>query len=655
MPPKTVSEKKVTKKNDFRVDIQALRGVSVLAVLLFHAFPKIFPLGYLGVDFFFVISGFVVTPLILRIFEGTPTPRKILGNILSFYEKRFFRLAPALTVILLISSILIFLFYSIDDHPRFARQGIATIFIIGNLGAFRYSGDYFSINPNPLVHTWSLSVEEQIYILLPLLFLIFINRRRNIKFQVILLLIVLFSLSLVTFLFPSVTNGLYSQLGSNYQNAQFAFYSPIERFWQFGLGGLGYFTYLSIKRRDKPSKLISYVLVGGLFLTLLSRIEYSHLPASLAASLVCFVFLVFEILKNTNQKALNLLAWLGDRSYSVYLIHMPLIYLSIYSPVFKNFKSQTLSLLPAIAMLISIVLGSLFYSLIEQKFRYLRFSALKNRTAAFVGAALMTIVLPLGVFGSMDIGSKSKYWGIDRSLRQPDNPAFADPNCLRETVDGDPCIYESEDSRGLTLLVGDSHAGHLSQAFVDASDEMQFTSVVWTHPNCQFAFSRKPKSAISDSCINANLKTLKWIKSKRPDSIVISQFTQNNSELDYLKQALTEVKRLVPRVLLISNSPMFPDVEMFMVARPLILKPYDPPRSFIKEEMVKTHIRASDKLSVFARDSEIQVLDLTPMFCGQISCIRFENGQWLYRDDDHFSIFGAAKAIPPLKKFLGGS
>jgi hypothetical protein len=82
------------------------------------------------------------------------------------------------------------------------------------------------------------------------------------------------------------------------------------------------------------------------------------------------------------------------------------------------------------------------------------------------------------------------------------------------------------------------------------------------------------------------------------------------------------------------------------------MRPYDPPRSFNREEMIKTHINASNKLSSFARISGIQVLDLTPLFCGEIKCSRFENGKWLYRDDDHFSIAGAAKAIPQLKKFL---
>ena len=165
----------------YRQDIQVLRGLAVLAVVVFHANETLFPLGYLGVDIFFVISGFVVTPLILRIFSEYEGGESRSSNIRLFYRRRFYRLAPALAVTLIFSVVSIFLFAPISIHERFARQGIATLLLAGNLGAYRYSGNYFSPDPNPLVHTWSLSVEEQIYVFLPLLFLLLLYKRKNIK------------------------------------------------------------------------------------------------------------------------------------------------------------------------------------------------------------------------------------------------------------------------------------------------------------------------------------------------------------------------------------------------------------------------------------------------------------------------------------------
>ena len=123
-------------------------------MVLFHANENYFPLGYLGVDVFFVISGFVVTPLILRVFTDHAELRGRLTSLRDFYKRRFYRLAPALTVVLIISALSIFLFGPTSEHQRFARQGIATLLLVGNAGAYKYSGgDYFGSSPNPLVHT----------------------------------------------------------------------------------------------------------------------------------------------------------------------------------------------------------------------------------------------------------------------------------------------------------------------------------------------------------------------------------------------------------------------------------------------------------------------------------------------------------------------
>jgi peptidoglycan/LPS O-acetylase OafA/YrhL len=221
---------------NYRKDVQVLRGLAVLAVLLFHCYPNLFPLGYLGVDVFFVISGFVVTPLILRIpTDSTDRNSTLLSGLSNFYKRRFFRLAPALTASLMMSAILVFLLLPPTSHERFARQGIATLLLLGNLGAYEYSGDYFHPNPNPLIHTWSLSVEEQIYFALPLILLLFLtsNKRRGVFLLLVFITVFSFTLSL------GVIETFYSRLGIE-NEVLFSFYSPINRIWQFTLGGLGF-------------------------------------------------------------------------------------------------------------------------------------------------------------------------------------------------------------------------------------------------------------------------------------------------------------------------------------------------------------------------------------------------------------------------------
>ena len=188
----------------YRRDIQVLRGLAVLAVVLFHTKESYYPLGYLGVDVFFVISGFVVTPLILRIFTDQVNEGWRLTNLKFFYKRRFYRLAPALAVTLAISAVSIFLFGPVGDHLRFAKQGIATLLLVGNVGAYKYSGDYFSPNPNPLVHTWSLSVEEQIYIFLPLILMLTLHNLRSLKRVFTIVLVFISAISFILFLTPTI-------------------------------------------------------------------------------------------------------------------------------------------------------------------------------------------------------------------------------------------------------------------------------------------------------------------------------------------------------------------------------------------------------------------------------------------------------------------
>lgn len=138
-------------QNEFRIDIQVLRGFALLSVVCFHSFEEIFPNGYLGVDVFFLISGFVITPQIIEIFN-VQTGRA--GRLKLFYIRRLYRLIPALGAMVGFSTLLIVLLGSPDDHERFARQGISTVLFGGNFGAYLFSQDYFSPNPNPLVHTW---------------------------------------------------------------------------------------------------------------------------------------------------------------------------------------------------------------------------------------------------------------------------------------------------------------------------------------------------------------------------------------------------------------------------------------------------------------------------------------------------------------------
>ncbi len=186
-----------------RIDIQVVRGLAVLAVIFFHAEESLFPNGYLGVDVFFVVSGYVITPRLLAIFSISSMKNKnqIFDDIKKFFLRRFWRLFPALIVILVVASFLLLFLAPFDDQERIGKQGIATIFALGNLGAYKFSGDYFLPNPNPLVHTWSLAIEEQIYLFLPLIMAMWMKAFGK-SFRMLFVGIIIFSLAI--FLIPSI-------------------------------------------------------------------------------------------------------------------------------------------------------------------------------------------------------------------------------------------------------------------------------------------------------------------------------------------------------------------------------------------------------------------------------------------------------------------
>lgn len=633
----------------YRRDIQALRGLAVLAVVLFHATESYFPLGYLGVDVFFVISGFVVTPLILRIFTDQSNGGR-LSNLKYFYKRRFYRLAPALAVTLTISAVAIFLLGPIGDLQRFARQGIATLLILGNAGAYKYSGgDYFASNPNPLVHTWSLSVEEQIYIFLPLLLMLIIHKHRSLKKTTAVVLGCISAISFISFLFPVILEPLYLKAGIA-EATQFSFYSPIDRIWQFAVGGL---TFLLVDRyqnhASKIPKSIQLLTVIGVVLTLFGPIHIIPKVSSIFASLFAVSVILSKSLKVLPDFLNKKFEWLGDRSYSIYLVHMPLVYIAKFSPMTQIGSGENRIIQSAIAVVASILLGALSYSKIENKYRN-RGKSNHTSLKTIAVTLILTFAIPLTLLAAIAYGQKNHYWGLDRNIPQPPYAGFLDPNCERDLGNA-PCTYESKGATKSVLLLGDSHAGHISQAVIDAAEQVNWNSVIWTQSACAFQLSDQG-GEVRDSCIKKNRRTIEWVLRNTPDVIIVSQSITSESNLSDLENALSTLHSIVPHILLIENTPIFPDGKDFMVSRPLFMSPYEPPKSFLRTEMDSNGKYSSNQLAMWARSNGISTMNFTPLFCGEKICSRFSNGLWLYRDSSHLSIYGAELTIPQIENFL---
>jgi|688.fasta_scaffold44150_1 peptidoglycan/LPS O-acetylase OafA/YrhL len=633
-----------------RRDIQVFRGLAVLAVVLFHAEERYFPLGYLGVDVFFVISGFVVTPLILRIFTDQ-AKGNLLANLRDFYRRRFYRLAPALAVTLIISAVTIFLLGPIVDHQRFARQGIATLLLAGNFGAYRYSGEYFSPNPNPLVHTWSLSVEEQIYIFLPLVLILFLRNHKSPKNTTAIVLGVISVLSFASFLFPAIFQPLYSLAGSEV-DSQFSFYSPIDRVWQFAAGGLVFLLLDRYQNRarsiPKSIHLLNIIIV---VMILFGPLHMNLKVSSILATLFTVIVIQFNSLDLLPKFLFKRLEWVGDRSYSIYLVHMPLLYLAKYSLEAQIGKSENRVFQSVIAVIASVLLGALSYSKIENRYRN-RGKSSNTGLKTITSALILTLATPLVFFMIMDRGVKNQYWGIERKILQPAYAGYLDPKCARDSELGPPCVYTNTGATQTVLLIGDSHAGHISQAVIDSAKRVNWNAVVWTHGGCRVKFTQTENSRVSEDCLDINNQMKRWVLQNKPDVIIFSQFLLSNIPQNEYRSALLTLQSIVPRILLIENTPVFPDKKHFMQRRLSIMPSHEAPKKFTQSQMQFKDKNASNLLAMWARRNGISTMDFTPIFCTEKSCSRFSNGLWLYHDGDHLSVAGAELTIPQIEKFL---
>ncbi len=328
--------------------IQYLRALSVLLVFFYHLKFEIFKNGYLGVDIFFVISGYVIT---LRLYEDFKINNTI--SLKNFFIKRFKRIYPVLVVFLLTTFIVIIILSPLE---YFLNRLYTLLFAFIGLSNFFYlfsKRDYFdTIFEDPLNHTWSLGVEEQFYIIFPICFLILINiSKNNLKFIFYFFILLIFIGIIFTFL--------------NRDELKLVFYSPLFRFWQFLFGSVIFF--ISLKFNYK-NRYLSYLLILIIISISLSGNSFDNFQKVLLITIFSSMMLFF--CKDTYFYKNNLIGnsalILGNISYSFYLWHLPIIYF------YDLYYDDSFFRLP-VTFLLTILISNFSYLYIENKFRHFNF------------------------------------------------------------------------------------------------------------------------------------------------------------------------------------------------------------------------------------------------------------------------------------------
>ena len=305
--------------------IDGLRGISVALVFLFHLIPEKFSGGFLGVDIFFVISGFVISK---SLFEEKKKTGKF--QLIKFYIRRFKRIFPVLFFVIIFCTIFYFKFGHLTQNQRVVESSLTALFGISNLYFLRENNDYFLGNTiNPLGHTWSLGIEEQFYLFYPSLLLFFYFLRNNFKN--------FFKEAPITFLFLLLIISLYLFIFSK-NNLLGNFYSPFARSWQLMLGVL---VYISLFSEDKfldklllKSAYFSNIiaLISLVIIIILSLFYFNENDFRIGSIVISFltIIIIFCLAEKNNSILLNnkILIFFGKISYSIYLWHFPIIYFS---------------------------------------------------------------------------------------------------------------------------------------------------------------------------------------------------------------------------------------------------------------------------------------------------------------------------------------
>ncbi|MDC0466446.1 acyltransferase [Gammaproteobacteria bacterium] len=306
---------------NYRRDIDGLRAIAILPVIFFHAGFNSFDHGYLGVDIFFVISGFLITSFILN------DLKKEKFNVLNFFDRRARRIMPGLVFIMLASIPLAILYMQPDDLENFGQSLFATSLFSNNFLLYLTSG-YWDIGSEfkPLLHTWSLSVEEQYYLIFPFLMLL-IWKLNSFKWMVSIFVFIAIS-SFFYYYFGSFDNESIESIES-----RASFLLLFGRAWQILLGAIGaLIAYETIYKTGSLKKFYrEFICMLGLFLIFLSMFSFlmfdiNQIYLPVLASLGSFLLLIFssQNLISTAVLRSRLFVWIGLISYSLYLWHQPL-------------------------------------------------------------------------------------------------------------------------------------------------------------------------------------------------------------------------------------------------------------------------------------------------------------------------------------------
>ncbi len=537
----------------YRADIDGLRAIAVLLVVGYHAFPSIFPGGFIGVDVFFVISGFLITGIIVSELN------KNSFSFLRFFFRRVVRLFPVLLVVLATCLAIGWFLLMPSDFMELGKHIVGGVGYIANFMQWRESG-YFAgtAESKPLMHLWSLGIEEQFYLIWPLILVLGFKTKTKLINVVLICLIISFVLNVV--FIPN--------------HSEAVFYLPIFRFWELLVGAILALSptfwnppsALIVRRRVLINNVCSVVGISLIGFSAWGLTKFSLFPGWWALGPTVGAFLLIGAGPDSwmNQFVLSRrgIVWIGLISYPLYLWHWPLISFFHLSDVKMPCYFER-----HIAVLVSLILAWLSYRFVEQPLRHRRnlfpIAVILLGISILIGLAGYTVFIKNGVRGRLP-DQPLNAPGLLIELMNPElggdvQEEWRHHKCFlgkgeAEQLFAAECI---EEKRPLVFLWGDSHAASLYVGLKDLQRSYDFGIIQRTASFCPPAFGwDNPQNRL---CKEINDRSLKLVYKLNPDVILLEgQWVTGGYDL---QASLTLVEQLrvkySGKIVLLGSAPLW--------------------------------------------------------------------------------------------------
>lgn len=644
-----------SQRTPFRPDIEGLRGLAIILVVLFHAGVSMVRGAFVAVDVFFVLSGFFLTSALAR-----EVADNRWSDLTGFYAKRMLRLLPMLILVLLATLASVMTLYApIDRADVAASIGPAAFF--GSNFSFATAGvNYFSASENPLLHTWSLGVEQQFHLVWPLLLVLFawiaVRRSRNVSTTVdekqravrgmVFGVAITALLSLVVSIAFSKTAPMWSYFG------------PHTRLWEFALGGaaamlVGAKGFFGDNRRAAAIAqgigLVAIIAAALLFDRTMPYPGFAALLPAIGATSLVIVGTGGIDTPVGRLLSIAPLQSLGRVSYAWYLWHWPVMVLGGMLVLDIGVVGQL------VAGAIALVLAWITQRVVEQPMRY---GALARKPAGtvFIGATVASALVALIGYGAQRHAERQVASSVHGVFAAARNDRMSH-SCWARSVDAlpsAPCVFGDASSPTTFALLGDSHAEHWLAGLDRAGREHGWRIVANVMGGCPVAdFSRLTSGATTRrylECSRYRDNMLERIMAQRPAAVILSSWDHYVPSLDRersdfhvdgktwtngLRQTYQRLTSAGIPVVVIRGTPRTWFDVPTCLSRKAARLPFATDCTYeYDERFIRTAQRAQD---VAARGLPVRFIDMNDQICATKRCPTVRNDIVMFTDDNHLT------------------